>query len=220
MVTNRFPRLVTPMKKRSLTILTFSKRTSRHSSEVGLRVAAQSRHHLLTVFRAFPGTVKNRTCQNGSTGPGRSTVGREALLFSIILALRYTTKMHYQKAERLSAMADSVRPSLIRSYHCHESGCYAKEVFSCRARAHVEGDRCVYNSTSMAEWFGHKRLEWFNTVHILNISSKSKLISRHRLHDAQHLPRCTAGAIHLCFCAARSRRSVKPQQHPFDLELT
>lgn len=38
-VTNRFPRLVTPVKKRGLTILTFPKRTSRHPSEVALRVA-------------------------------------------------------------------------------------------------------------------------------------------------------------------------------------
>jgi hypothetical protein len=36
------------------------------------------------------------------------------------------------RAERLSAMAHFVTLLSIRSYHCHESGCYAKDAFGGR----------------------------------------------------------------------------------------
>jgi hypothetical protein len=64
-----------------------------------------------------------------------STVGREAILFRIVLAhLRASLLDRYVmlRAERLQAMADPVIPVSIRSYHCHESGCYARYAFGCR----------------------------------------------------------------------------------------
>ena len=62
------------------------------------------------------------------------------------------------RAERLQAMADPVILLSIRSYHCHESGCYAKGVFDGYpgSWAHVEDDHCVYNTASMAERFGNR----------------------------------------------------------------
>ena len=55
-----------------------------------------------------------------------------AISFSITLAHSKASlfdKDAMARAERLSAMAYSVIPLSIRSYHCHKSGCYAKDVF-------------------------------------------------------------------------------------------
>lgn len=163
---------VTPTKKRSQLILTFPKRKSRHSSEVALHVAKSSRHPLLTVFQSLTRNSQELTCQKRSDKVRPATEqavesGCKAIPLNVLLAyLRASRASLIDKdamlrAERLSAMAHSVSLLSIRSYHCHESGCYAKDVSSGRGLGHglhMEDVCCVYNTTSMSKWSTHELL--------------------------------------------------------------
>lgn len=129
--------LVTPNEEAKSDCFDFTKTKvtplKRNRPTRGQNVTPPSADHVSEPYQEQSGIDKSLACSQelGSVRPATRRIS-EAILFSIFLAhLRASLldKDAMLRAERLSAMADSVCLLSIRSYHCHETGYHAKCLF-------------------------------------------------------------------------------------------